>query len=77
MSHPQTDDAAARIARTIWLDVEDVATRFKVTPSTIWRWTRDKTAAFPQPVRLTPRVTRWRLQDIEKFEAALMQSTAA
>lgn len=77
MAHPHTEDAAARINSTIWLDIEEVAARFSVTPSTIWRWTREQRIPFPAPVRLTPRVTRWRLEDIETFEAEIVHITAA
>lgn len=77
MAHPRTEVADARIAGTIWLDIEEVAARFSVTPSTIWRWTREQRIPFPKPVRLTPRVTRWRLADIESFETEITHHNAA
>lgn len=36
-----------------------------ISPATLWRWT--KTQQFPQAVRLSPRVTAWRVDDIIKW----------
>lgn len=36
-----------------------------VSPATLWRWV--KLQQFPQPVRLSPRVTAWRIDDIIKW----------
>ncbi len=52
----------------IYLSDNQVSTRYKVSSNTIWRWVRNKT--FPAPVKLTPGCTRWRLSDIEAWEAA-------
>lgn len=41
--------------------------RYSVSRNTIWRWTRD--GRLPKPVKLGPGCTRWRLSEIEKFEA--------
>ena len=41
--------------------------RLPVSCATIWRWV--KLGVFPQPVRLGPQVTAWRMQDIEHWEA--------
>lgn len=41
--------------------------RLPVSCATIWRWV--KLGDFPQPVRLGPQVTAWRMQDIEHWEA--------
>lgn len=50
------------------LYVRDVslADRFGVSRSTIWRWTHE--GSFPKPVSLSPRCTRWRMEDVEKWE---------
>ncbi|RUW72455.1 MULTISPECIES: AlpA family phage regulatory protein [unclassified Mesorhizobium] len=42
--------------------------RFAVDRTTIWRWTRTN-PAFPKPVKVSAGSTRWRLADIEAFEA--------
>ncbi|CAM5225521.1 helix-turn-helix transcriptional regulator [Alishewanella longhuensis] len=44
-----------------------LAERFSVSRATIWRWTALK--KLPQPVKLAAGTTRWRLADIEQFEA--------
>lgn len=43
-----------------------VAERYGVHRSTPWRWTKDQ--GFPEPVRLSPQCTRWKISDIEKWE---------
>lgn len=46
-----------------------LAERFGVHRTTIWNWLKDSEKnGFPQPVRFSSRVTRWRLSDIEKWE---------
>ena len=47
---------------------KQLAERFGVTRSTIWRWARG--GDFPQPVSLSPGCKRWRLSDVEAWEAA-------
>ena len=48
------------------ISVKQLATRYGVTPATIWRWT--KNGEFPQPVKLGPNCTRWRESDILAWE---------
>ena len=48
---------------------KQVAERFGVARETIWRW-RDK-GDFPKPYKLGPNMTRWRLSDLEEWEASL------
>ena len=44
-----------------------IAARFGVHRSTPWRWAKsDK--CFPQPVKLSVGVTRWKLSEIERWE---------
>jgi prophage regulatory protein len=45
----------------------DVAKRFGVARSTIWRWVH--LGILPQPYRLGPSTTRWPEKDIVAFEA--------
>lgn len=50
-----------------------LAAHFGVTRATIWKWvTRN---GFPAPVKLSPQMTRWKLADVEAWEAA--QASAA
>jgi prophage regulatory protein len=46
-----------------------LAKRYKVSRQTIWRWAAsDET--FPSPIKLSPGCTRWKLSDLELWEAA-------
>ena len=46
---------------------KDVAAYLGVGVSTVWRWQRE--GILPPGVRLTPRCTVWRLEDIEALLA--------
>lgn len=50
-----------------FINVKDVASRYSVSVPTVWRWKRD-VPAFPQPIKLSPGVTRWRVEDLEEWE---------
>lgn len=54
-------------AQEQYLNVKRVAARLDTSPATIWRWTAAGT--FPRPSKLSPGSTRWKLSDIEKWEA--------
>lgn len=36
-----------------------------VSPATLWRWVKKKN--FPQPQKLSPRVTAWRIEDVLRW----------
>jgi prophage regulatory protein len=44
-----------------------IAARYGVSRTTIWRWVAR--GEFPPPIKLAPGTTRWRVADIEQFEA--------
>lgn len=52
---------------SIYLSDTAIAQRFQVSRATVWRWIRS--AAFPKPIKLSVGCTRWRLADIEAWEA--------
>ena len=52
-----------------FLPVKIVAERYGVSVETVWRWSRAD-QGFPKPVSLSPGCTRWRLADLEDWEAA-------
>ncbi|WP_204245707.1 helix-turn-helix transcriptional regulator [Paracoccus marcusii] len=53
----------------MYLSDKQVASRYNVTRPTVWRWVKaDPT--FPKPISLSPGCTRWRLDEIESWEAA-------
>ena len=43
--------------------------RYGVHRTTPWRWAKSN-PTFPKPVTLTPGCTRWKLSDIEAWEAS-------
>ena len=51
----------------IYLSDKQLAERFGVSRTTIWRWARSG-SGFPKPVSLGPGVSRWHPSAIEKFE---------
>jgi prophage regulatory protein len=52
-----------------FLTAKQVATRYDLGVATIWRWARDR-EDFPKPMKLGANCTRWRLADIEAWEAS-------
>jgi predicted DNA-binding transcriptional regulator AlpA len=51
----------------IWLTDTEVGTRFGSTRQWVWTQARNN-PQFPRPVKITPRWSRWCLQEIEAFE---------
>ncbi|PXX97361.1 helix-turn-helix transcriptional regulator [Halomonas sp. LBP4] len=51
-----------------YLTVKQLSARYGVSVPSVWRWARE--GDFPQPVRLSKCCTRWRLDDIEAWEAS-------
>lgn len=49
---------------------KQLAGRWSIDPSTIWRNAK-KSPTYPQPVKLSARVTRFRLSDVERHERSL------
>lgn len=45
----------------------NLSDRYGKSRATIWRWVHDYN--FPKPIKLSPGCTRWKLSDIEKWEA--------
>lgn len=52
-----------------YLPDTQLAARYRVHRSTPWRWVKTD-PTFPKPVTLTPGCTRWKLADLEAWEAA-------
>lgn len=51
----------------VFLSVGMVAKRYAVSVNSIWRWKRE--GDFPRPKKIGQRSTRWRLADLEAWEA--------
>lgn len=52
----------------IYLSARDLAKRFSVSPAAVWGWTSRE--GFPQPIRFTAGCSRWRLSDVQAWEAS-------
>lgn len=51
-----------------YLSDAQLSARYGVHRATPWRWTKaDPT--FPKPVKLSPQCSRWKLSEIEAWEA--------
>jgi predicted DNA-binding transcriptional regulator AlpA len=57
----------------MYISVKQVAARYGIDTATVWRWC--KADAFPQPIRLGLRVTRWAIADLEAHDAKKIGST--
>lgn len=49
-----------------YLSDQDLATRYGVHRTTIWRWAQDPD--FPAPIRLSPGCTRWQQSAVDAWE---------
>lgn len=58
---PNTTTHSSRLVRP-----KDAAQLLGVSLNTVWRWARER-ADFPNPVKLGPASTAWRLVDLEEF----------
>jgi len=56
------------MAGSAFLTARELRARLNISHSTCWRWVRAD--ILPSPIRLGKRAVRWRLADIEKFEAS-------
>lgn len=52
----------------MYLNDQQTAARYGVTRTTIWRW-RKTDPTFPRPISLSPGCVRFKLADLEKWEA--------
>jgi prophage regulatory protein len=55
-----------------YLRLADLRIRYRVSGSTIWKWT--KTNSLPTPVKLGANCTAWRLADLLAWEATRPQA---
>jgi prophage regulatory protein len=68
ISYRQPEHFDASGTRRVGTEIELSTLRtFAVSKDTIWRWRRE--GEFPKPVKLGKKITRWRLNDIEDWEA--------
>jgi prophage regulatory protein len=53
----------------VYVTDTDLAKRWSVSRPTIWRWHRED-SSFPRAVKLGANCSRWKLADIEAWEAS-------
>jgi prophage regulatory protein len=58
-----------------YLSDTDIAQRYGVSRTTIWRWHRER-PIFPRAFKLSPNCTRWKLSEIIAWEALLAEAAA-
>ncbi len=56
------------MSETTYLSDAQIAARFGMSRNSVWRHVRE--GRLPQPIKLFEKTTRWRLSEIEEFEAA-------
>ena len=61
------DEAEAKSPAIELLSLQGVADRYSVTPRSVQNWLKVN-PTFPQPLRFSRRIVRWRLADLEAFE---------
>lgn len=54
---------------TRYISAAQLAERYGVDRSTVWRWAARESSGFPKPVKLSEQCTRWKLEDIERYDA--------
>ncbi len=59
----------------VYLSDKQLAARWSVHYLTPRRWVKDD-PTFPQPIKLTPGTCRWKLSDIEAWEASKTDNAA-
>ena len=52
---------------TRYISASQLAERYGVDKSTVWRWAQRK--ILPAPVKLSEQCTRWKLNEIERRDA--------
>ena len=73
----QSDYArAAYDHKQTFLTGPQVQARYQKSHVTIWRWVRDPALGFPPPIQIN-RLNYWRLADLEAWEAAQAEQSAA
>lgn len=50
----------------IFVSDKQISQRYEVARQTVWAWV--KAGHLPQPVKLSPGCTRWKLSDLEAWE---------
>jgi prophage regulatory protein len=65
-SIPQVPAVRVEPSQKQYLNVQELANRWGVGVSTIWRWANE--GKIPSPIAIGPRATRWDIRDLLAFE---------
>jgi prophage regulatory protein len=65
-SVPQVPAVRVDLSQKQYLNVQQLANRWGVGVSTIWRWANE--GKIPSPVAIGPRATRWDIRELDAFE---------
>ena len=60
--------------QTKYISADQLATRYGVDRSTIWRWAQRN--VLPKPVRIADQCTRWLLEEIEELDSEREEAIA-
>ena len=63
------------MTRPVFLSTKEVAARYGVDLSTVWRWRRDD-SDFPEPLQLNANTVRFKLTDLEAWEESKREGAA-
>jgi prophage regulatory protein len=63
------------VNNVIYVSAAQLAVRYAVHVGTIWRWAQTN-QDFPRPLNLSYGCTRWRLDEIEQYDAERVASSA-
>ena len=69
------EEARSTYPTSLYLTDIQIAERFGISRNSVWRLAR--TGELPSPINLFRATTRWRLSDIESFEAARAAASKA
>lgn len=72
--HLTPTHAVTSMTAQVYLSAAQVSARYGLTSDkNAWRWAKaDPT--FPKPVKLAPRCVRWKLSDLEAWEASKLEA---
>jgi predicted DNA-binding transcriptional regulator AlpA len=62
------------IETKLYFSVKDLSVRYGVSKQTVWYWLRE--GRLNRPVKLGVNSTRWKLIDVEQFEAERFKESA-
>ena len=48
--------------------VDELAARYGVNRSSLYKWV--KSGEYPKPIKIGPKFTRWRREDVQRYESS-------